>query len=107
MWIWRRHLRLRRVALGLAVAAIVAPTAQARIANEYDTRSQPAVQMGDYSGIEQARLQPRGTSGPQLVSAPSFDWGDAGVGAGLAFAAMLLAGVTSLALRQNRRLAEM
>ena len=37
---WRSHLRIRRLTVALAVAAVVAPTAQARIANpDFDTKT--------------------------------------------------------------------
>jgi hypothetical protein len=41
--------------------------------------------------IENVRLQPRTISTPQVVAA-GFDWGDAGVGAGIAFGLLLIGG---------------
>jgi hypothetical protein len=41
--------------------------------------------------IENVRLQPRTTSTPEVVSA-GFDWGDAGIGAGVVFGLLLIGG---------------
>jgi hypothetical protein len=41
--------------------------------------------------IENVRLQPRTTSTPEVVSA-GFDWGDAGIGAGLVLGLVLIGG---------------
>jgi hypothetical protein len=41
--------------------------------------------------IENVRLQPRTTSAPE-VAAAGFDWGDAGVGAGIVFGLVLVGG---------------
>lgn len=57
----------------------------------------------DRAGIRAIGSEPVST--PVSVSAPSngFDWGDAGIGGGLAFAAMLLAvGVATLIMRRGR-----
>lgn len=57
--------------------------------------------------IEIIRTEPRGTSEPVLTASPSsFDWGDAGIGAGLAFAAILLAAASALSVRQYNRLGQ-
>jgi hypothetical protein len=57
--------------------------------------------------VEIIRTEPRGTSEPVLTASPSsFDWGDAGIGAGLAFAAMLLAAASALSVRQYNRLGQ-
>jgi hypothetical protein len=57
--------------------------------------------------VEIIRTEPRGTSEPVLTASPSsFDWGDAGVGAGLAFAAILLAAASALSVRQYNRLGQ-
>jgi hypothetical protein len=57
--------------------------------------------------IEVIRTEPRGTSEPVLTASPSsFDWGDAGVGAGLSFAAILLAAAAALSVRQYGRLGQ-
>jgi hypothetical protein len=57
-------------------------------------------------GVENVRVEPRGLDKPVLVvsDGSSFDWSDAGIGAGLAFAAILLAGAAALSIRQSNRL---
>ena len=58
-------------------------------------------------GVENVRVEPRGLDKPVLVSdTSSFNWGDAGIGAGLAFAALLLAGAAALSVRQYGRLGQ-
>ena len=58
-------------------------------------------------GVENIRVEPRGLDKPVLVSdTSSFNWGDAGVGAGLAFAAILLAGAAALSVKQHGRLGQ-
>ena len=158
----RKNWFIKRIALGLAIAAFAAPVAQARIdegssvqANGYQAfatdfpsvpsgqfakgivnsdypslkptvvasaygmpRATPmdyAINRGDQievvralpSGspsdkIEFVRTQPRSIGEPQVVAA-GFDWKDAGVGAGLALALVLLAGGAALASRHVGR----
>ena len=158
----RRNWFIKRFALGLAIAAIAAPVAQAKIdegssvqANGYQAfvtdfpsvpsgqfakgivnsdypslkptvvasaygmpRATPmdyAINRGDQievvralpSGspsdkIEFVRTQPRSIGEPQVVAA-GFDWKDAGVGAGLALALVLLGGGAALASRHVGR----
>jgi hypothetical protein len=139
----RRNWFIKRFALGLAIAVIAAPVAQAKIdegssvqANGYQAfvtdfpssqinasdygmpRAMPvdyAVNRGDQievvralpSGgpsdkIEFVRTQPRSIGEPQVVAA-GFDWKDAGVGAGLALALVLLGGGAALASRHVGR----
>ena len=59
-------------------------------------------------GVENVRVEPRGLDQPVLVvsDGSSFNWGDAGIGAGLAFAAILLAGAAALGVRQQGRLGQ-
>ena len=58
-------------------------------------------------GVENVRIEPRGLDKPVLVvSDTSINWGDAGIGAGLAFAAILLAGAAALSVRQYGRLGQ-
>jgi hypothetical protein len=59
-------------------------------------------------GVENVRVEPRGLDKPVLVvsDGSSFDWSDAGIGAGLAFAAMLLAGGAALSVKQSNRLGQ-
>jgi hypothetical protein len=58
--------------------------------------------------VENVRVEPRGLDKPVLVVSDngSLDWGDAGIGAGLAFAAILLAGAAALSVRQYGRLGQ-
>jgi len=58
--------------------------------------------------VENVRVEPRGLDKPVLVvsDGSSFNWGDAGIGAGLAFAAILLAGAAALSVRQYGRLGQ-
>ena len=136
---------IKRIALGLAIAAIAAPVAQAKVdegssvqANSYQAfatdfpsyanvvnasdygmpRAMPvdyAVNRGDQievvralpSGsptdkIEFVRTQPRSIGEPQVVSA-GFDWKDAGIGAGLTLALVLLGAGAALASRHVGR----
>jgi hypothetical protein len=156
MRIWRRNWIIKRIALGFAVAALVAPAAaQARvdeggIAQPNSTQEivkgayvpfvtdfpkyEPAqVKVGpsgmphagrnDYlsarDGVEVARTQPRSTlrtsdvienvrisprdSGSQVEASPGLDWSDAGIGAGLAIALLLVGGAAFLATRHLGR----
>jgi len=58
-------------------------------------------------GVENVRIEPRGSGETVLTGSPSsLDWGDAGIGAGLAFAAMLLAAASVLSVRQYGRLGQ-
>jgi hypothetical protein len=168
MRIRRRNWIIKRIALGFAVAALVAPAAaQARVdegisgqpnkggegyipfATDFPSYEvQQAVKAGDYgmprampsdyaaqrgdlievvrtqprtashSDIEVVRTQPRSTlrssdlienvrveprSNGELVSASGFDWGDAGVGAGLVIGLVLVGG---LAFRATKHLGQ-
>ena len=158
----RRNWLVKRIALGLAIAAFAAPVAQAKVdegssvqANGYQAfvtdfpsvpsgqvakdivnsdypslkptvvasaygmpRAMPmdyAINRGDQievvralpSGspsdkIEFVRTQPRSIGEPQVVAA-GFDWKDAGVGAGLVLALVLLGGGAALASRHVGR----
>ena len=80
-----RHNRwMRRVALGLAVAAIAAPSAQAIT---YESPCPARVQVA-----------------LPVASAPTggTDWTDAGIGAGMALGAILLGAAAALGLRRRR-----
>jgi len=163
----RRNWFIKRIALGLAVAALAAPVAHASVdegipgqpnaANEVfkaipyrwpssaddlkgiayrqfvtDFPSSPALPAADYGvpnptatgsvvsrgdlievvrstpngtssdKIEFVRTQPRSIGEPQVVSA-GFDWKDAGIGAGLALALVLLGLGAALASRHVGR----
>ena len=141
----RRNWFIKRIALGLAIAAFAAPVAQAKVdegssiqANGYQTfvtdfpsyangvnasdygmprptATDYAISRGDLievvrstpngtssDKIEFVRTQPRSIGEPQVVAA-GFDWKDAGVGAGLALALVLLGGGAALASRHVGR----
>ena len=141
----RKNWFIKRIALGLAIAAVAAPVAQAKVdegssvqANSYQafatdfpsyanvvnasdygmprpTATDYAISRGDLievvrstpngtpsDKIEFVRTQPRSIGEPQVVSA-SFDWKDAGIGAGLALALVLLGTAAALASRHVGR----
>lgn len=142
----RRNWIIKRIALGLAVAAVAAPAAQAQLDEGSSLKGESyqafvtdfpslktSVKVGEYGmprampsdyaatrgdqievirsqprnvssdRIEFVRTQPRSVGQPQLVAAPGFDWGDAGVGAGIALALVLLAGGATVATRHTGR----
>ena len=133
----RKNRILRRLVLGLAVAAFVVPTAQAYpVEGTPGTHGSAAAIQGDdkvvvpqgddhvilvkpktysYGTVPQGddhvilakpETYSNGTRSVAPVEAvrgpSSFDWGDALVGAGAAFALMLLAGTAVLATRRGR-----
>ena len=141
----RKNWFIKRIALGLAIAAVAAPVAQAKVdegssvqANSYQafatdfpsdakvvnasdygmprpTATDYAISRGDLievvrstpngtpsDRIEFVRTQPRSIGEPQVVSA-GFDWKDAGIGAGLALALVLLGTAAALASRHVGR----
>jgi hypothetical protein len=147
----RRNWLVKRIALGLAIAAVAAPVAQAKIdegssvqakgyqafvtdfpsssavstsSNQIElvrveqprsTPSDNAFATGDQievvralpratpsDKIEFVRTQPRSIGEPQVVAA-GFDWKDAGIGAGLALALVLLGVGAALASRHVGR----
>lgn len=125
----RRTRILRRLVLALAVAAFVAPAAQARV-DELGTGTQGTAVVGQPSGDPagipghddkvvipwNAGASPASipvhddkvivTAPVETVRSPStFDWGAAFVGAGGALALMLLAGGLALGVRHRPRTA--
>jgi hypothetical protein len=140
MRIRRRNWFIKRIALGFAVAALIAPAAaQARVdeggKGQPNSANEVVVKAGDYgmprampndyalqSGdaievarthernavrdgdlIENVRLAPRSVSTPELVSSPGFNWGDAGIGAGLIFGLVLAGGAAFYGTRHLGR----
>jgi hypothetical protein len=149
MRIWRRNWIIKRIALGFAVAALVAPgAAQARVdegisgqpnkggegyvpfvtdfpsyqasqavkggpqmrisgpmTGSYNlieaARTQPRSTLRSSDLIENARLAPRGSGA--IVASSGFDWGVAGIAAGLVAGVLLLGGI---AVRTTRKLGE-
>lgn len=141
----RKHFRFKRLVIGFALAAIVAPTAQAsdgalgvlmnqiktgpqhsRVASEMSVQSTPtALQvegmrwqaMADtYARLNPVRSENSfgspgpsagGAQGPSAVhvvaTSSGFNWGDAGIGASITFAAgLLLASILVLGRRSGR-----
>jgi hypothetical protein len=117
----RKNWMLKRIALAFAVVAVAAPTAQAVPLEPGATKAEiprgntaphgvvADIKAGDY-GMPRAMpadyAVARGNEQPLTVSTPSFNWSDAGIGAGLAFAAILLAGAGALSVRQYGRLGQ-
>jgi hypothetical protein len=129
---WRIRI-FRALALGLAVAALVAPAAQARtdgagaqgraLVIQGDDKviastdgGTAAVVRGDdkvidttragYSAFAYRRALPQDhTTAPvtEVRSPSTFDWGDAGIGAGGMLALLLLAGALTFGVRHRPR----
>ena len=122
----KRYRWLRRLALGLAVAAVAAPSAQAitpRGASEFPTWTvvwaEPPPQAArefptwtvDWAERPQAApefptwpvdwRQPNAPESP-AATPTAFDYGDASIGAAIAFGAALLAAAGFLGLRRSR-----
>jgi hypothetical protein len=92
-----RHYRLAIAALALVVAAVLATTAYARPiadAGPYGDASLPAV-----PGTTTSRQVSVVTASPHS----GFDWGDAGIGAGAAFALSTMGVGGALLVAGNRR----
>jgi len=114
----RKHYRLTGPALALVIAALLAPAASARqqatlespnaILHNAQQRQQvdppPALPHGvDYSAYDVGKQSPPSdVAVAPVASNPGFDWGDAGIGAGAAFALMMI-GLGGLLLVSNRR----
>jgi hypothetical protein len=119
----RRIRILRRFVLGFAVAAFVAPVAQARLDEQPTSPSgDAAIIVGHDDKVivpwsDGASTAVPGHDDKVIVRAPvdvpapveavrspsTFDWGDAFVGAGSALALMLLAGGVALGTRRRAR----
>ena len=120
----RRIRTLRRFVLGLAIAAVVVPAAQARVDEpgmgaKGSNAGSPVLQGDDkvilpgggHSTVlihgDDKVIAPAGDPTAVPVADPSspstFDWRDAFVGAGVALALMLLAGGAALSTRRHQR----
>ena len=114
----RKHYRLTGLALALVIAALLAPAASARQQGSTSSTLPHGVQYSsmqvdkpstlphgvDYSAYDVGK-PPTPPSDVQVVpvaSGPGFDWGDAGIGAGAAFALTMI-GLGGLLLVSNRR----
>ena len=110
----RKHFRLKRIALGLAVAAVAAPTAQAAV---YVDGPTPGVQAGYIRAASKPGITAAGAAlanqrhdalfvTPQVAQSTgsSFNWSDAGIGASVSFgAALLLLTLVGLSRRNRTR----
>lgn len=124
MWIRKRNRMLKRLVLGFAVAAVVAPGAQARIATSEGVFATTPSAVHETDGrasliqrpIEPISVVPHETDGRASLVAPhgvpttavradgdGFGWNEAGVV--IAFGALLVAGAAALVLRDRGRLA--
>jgi hypothetical protein len=122
MRIRKRNRILRRIAVALALVALVVPAGRAKATPDAGRSYEPGAGavvgvphagLNDYlksrDGIEMVRLEPRSTlrgsdpiekvrvasrvgSTPQSVASPGFDWGDAGILAGILGALGVLGG---------------
>lgn len=125
----RKQLRLKKVALALAIAAVAAPTAQAAV---YVDGPTPGIQAGYIRAASHQKIQSemsvQSTSGPGITAAgaalanakhtaypvpnqvltststssSSFSWSDAGIGASVSFGAALLL-LTAVGLGRRAR----
>ena len=112
----RKQLRLKKVALALALAAVVAPTAQAAV---YVDGPTPGVQAGYIRAASHQKIQSemsvQPTSGLGITAADAvpnpvvtttgssgFSWSDAGIGASASFGAALLL-LTAVGLGRRAR----
>ena len=110
----RKNWFIKRIALGVAIAAFAAPAAQGAVVEGASSGTQavtagefgmPRAMPSDYvlrrDPVELVRSQHRST-GNDIVAA-SFDWKDAGIGAGLALGLVLLGWGAALAMRRLGR----
>ena len=109
--------RLTALALVLIAAAILAPSASARPIGQVGPAASPASSPTQAPsstaptlphGVAYSSTQPSTPSTPSQVRVvpvapnPGFDWGDAGIGAGAAFALTMI-GLGSVLVLTNRR----
>jgi hypothetical protein len=114
-----KHHRFRRPAAVLAAAAVLVPVtqagAQAPPAGGWGEYGMPRAMPSDYAAHFAAQIEPGDYGMPRPLPADyelafrttggdTFDWADAGIGAGAAFGLVLLAAAAALTLRGWRRL---
>ena len=106
--------RTRWLATTLSVAAIAAPAAQAMdlpagqpypSASAVAPKETPAAVPSGFDFATPSHWRTLSSEPVQIVTPDGFDFRDAGVGAGIAAAALLLAGAAGAATRRHRRLA--
>jgi hypothetical protein len=98
MWFRRRKRIARALALGLAAAAIAAPTAHGLIPSDMGG----GVSRTQSVSPEDGQPQVREPIAPVSATGDSFDWADAGVGVAFAVGLLLLATAAVLALRNRQ-----
>jgi hypothetical protein len=102
----KRH-TLRRIALGLAVAALVPATAQARPMDVSGTDArlihEQAVPVSRVIGAEDLAFTRHQTPAPSAVVAESNDGWDIGTGSVAGLVLILAAAGTAVAVRQGRK----
>jgi hypothetical protein len=113
----RKNRLFRRLALAFAVALVAVPVAQAYPVEvekaqtekfipgvtDFPRSSYIAPEQQSWPGVD-PQSPPKPIESVQAVSAPDgFDWGDSGIGAGTAFAVILLAAGALLAVRHVGR----
>jgi hypothetical protein len=90
---WIRHWILKRAVLGFAVAALALPAAaQARVDESKGVESNaPSRLVGPHDrGVTFDTSSTVST--PRVVSSSAFQWGDAGIGAGVVIGLVVLGG---------------
>jgi hypothetical protein len=92
----RKH-RVTFLAPVLVIAAIAAPAASARPIDQVSPQTNPA------SVTRVVKLSPSQAQVPSATSDQGFDWGDAGIGAGAAFALTAIGIGGALLILSNRR----
>jgi hypothetical protein len=106
----RKHFRLKRIALGLAFAAVVVPTAQAKVilpGNPAPAWEPTAIKLAGAALVNAPASQPLASgisvksteSRPGITAAVAqtqaagsggFNWGDAGIGAAISLGVVLM-----------------
>ena len=104
-----RNRKLKTLAAAIAVAAFAAPVTQAAV--DVDARHQALLDKAPQAQVDarhQALLE-RGDQGPSVyvtkapaqTSSDGMDWGDAGIGAGMAVGVILLGAGGALVVRRK------
>jgi hypothetical protein len=90
----RKHRRLIALAFALVVVAVAAPSASATPAERFLGPAPAEVTHDAAAAPAQVRVVEGSDSS-------GFDWGDAGIGAGVAFAAIVVGGAVVLSARRR------
>ncbi len=87
--------------LGIAVAALAAPTGAAAI--EPQDEGQGSVDLRSPDARDAGRVAQSPTSAPEVTDTTGFDWGDAGIGAGSVLGLLLISLSVMFAVVHRRR----